>query len=192
MEPNDEQGCANDIAEEETCCVLTAVSPGPLAVQEPYEEDQYPAAAPTTTVDLYLLPGRSIRRKQYPLGITFWEIKQDIERELRFPALVVAVAPPPAASTNSPPSHLPWSTTLQDVGFLAGAVGTLRVYLLRRAEDNEGRDLPSLEDLGAQECLTDATAGRPKLNPSGYVCNANKLKVYHVIYRLFKSTGSSW
>ncbi|KAL8446134.1 hypothetical protein Emag_004820 [Eimeria magna] len=109
----------------------------------------------TTSVDLCLYPGRSCRRKEYTLDTTLWKIKEDCERELRIPALVVAVAP----VSSLPLSPLPWSTLLREIGCTAGGLSKLGVYLFRRAEDGEG-PLPQLDSVGGPECLTDATAGR--------------------------------
>ncbi|KAL8436406.1 hypothetical protein ACSSS7_001806 [Eimeria intestinalis] len=111
----------------------------------------------TPCVDLYLYPGRSCRRKEYSLNTTLWEVKENCEQELRIPALVVAVAPLDSPSLSS----LPWSTSLRDLGCKAECLSKLGVYLFRRAEDPEGHP-PQLDSVGAPECLTDATAGRPR------------------------------
>ena len=111
----------------------------------------------TTRVDLCLLPGTSKRRKEWPLGFTLWQVKQEVETELRIHALVVGVAPPPA---ESPHTALPWGTTLKDLGFVAGGSGILLVYVLRRASSAEGDALHSLDALKIPECLANATAGK--------------------------------
>ncbi|KAL8275535.1 hypothetical protein Esti_000486 [Eimeria stiedai] len=95
--------------------------------------DQHLPVDATTRVDLCLYAGRSCRRKEYSLDMTLWEIKENCERELRIPALVVAVAP----ISLLPLSPLPWSTRLRDLGCKAGGLSKLGVYLLRRADDGE-------------------------------------------------------
>lgn len=137
----EETGDASD--QEESACPATSSEP----------------EASTALVNLRLFPGNSVRRREFALDTTLWQIKQHCERELRTPALVVAVTP----TSSRPSAPLPWNTSLRDVGFESLGCGDLAVYLLRKAEDDE-RGVASLESLGVPECLTDATAGTHTLH----------------------------
>ena len=199
-------------------------------------------------LDLHLLPGRSKRRKSFFLNSTLWDIKQIVEKDLRIPALVVAIVPlspphqndahspqsggplvggpqsggpqsegpylggplvggphsegllggplggPPRSSQGGPPGgpqggppsvppggppggpsggflggppcRLPWSSSLNSLGFgcSGGKAEALAVYLHRPANADAETALPTLESLGYPEFLADATAGTT-LNP---------------------------